>query len=61
MYVCMNKTTISFPLPSSRGKYDYLRPHCEKVYKTPLAIKELVLVKHERTATQKHSLGTYSK
>jgi hypothetical protein len=57
----MYKTKISFPLTSSRGKYDYQCPQCEKVYKTPLAIKELILVKHEGTATQKHSFGTYSK
>ena len=50
-YIIMYKTKISFPLTSSRGRYDYLFPHCEKVYKTPLAIKELILVKHEGTAT----------
>ena len=38
----MYKTKNSFPLTSSRGKYDYQCPQCEKVYKTLLAIKELV-------------------
>ena len=52
-YIRIYKTKISLPLTIPRGKYDYLCPHCEKVYKTPLAIKELVLVKHEGTATQK--------
>lgn len=53
------------PIDESKRKTWHC-PHCEKVFKTPQAMKEHVVVKHEGTATQKcdecqRSFGTYSK
>jgi len=53
------------PIDESKRKTWHC-PHCEKVFKTPQAMKEHVVVKHDGTATQKcdecqRSFGTYSK